>query len=102
MVCVHLLSSSSICGGIWGISFCRIGIVTFSPLAIFSFMCVYVCAMVVGGVWWLMVCKCCVCKEVYSGDLCSLLRMVRHRGSMSSTICWSHICGVGPYVIMRA
>jgi hypothetical protein len=38
MVCVHLLSYSNICGGIWGISFCRIGI-----------------AMVVGGVWWLMV-----------------------------------------------
>ena len=40
MVCVHLLSSRSICLGMWGISFCRLVNVMFSLLAIFSLMCV--------------------------------------------------------------
>jgi hypothetical protein len=31
-----------------------------SPLAISSLICVYVCAIVMGGVWWVWLCMCCI------------------------------------------
>ena len=58
--------------------------------------------MVVGDVLWVRLVICCMFADLFSGRLCSASSMVRHRGSRSSDICWSHICGVGLCVMMRA
>jgi hypothetical protein len=50
-LCVHLIRSSNIWWGMWGIFCLRVAMVMSSPLAIISLMCEYACAIVVGGVW---------------------------------------------------
>ena len=44
----------------------------------------------------------CVSGGGFSGNSCSLLRMVRNLGSRPLAICRLHTCGLGLYVKMRA
>ncbi len=58
--------------------------------------------MVVDDVLWMLLVICCMFVDVVSGRLCTASSIVRHLGSRSPVICWSHICGIGLCAMMRA